>query len=117
MQERLPNQVNHDECAGKVVKSFVLNIDWSQMIVTFEDDTFAAFSAGIDGYEATPEIDADNFSLFDFGDKCLISAGVVSEEDLAKMRDDRQKSLDEIKKERERGLYEKLKEKYAPEAP
>ena len=114
----MKTEVKLTEAVGKTLAAVEFSESYcgGQAVLAFTDGTFATL--GIErGYESgDEEIVEEALSVFDFGDKKLVRAGIVSADELAAMRkarDDQQKAEQQARQEaRDRQELERLKKKF-----
>ena len=100
------------ESFGKVLEGYEFSITCGQAVITFTDGTFSTL--GIDtGYaDGCEEIEESSLELHDFGDDKLIKLNIITQDELDKIRKERNENLTYEHKQKERELYNKLKRKF-----
>jgi len=114
----MKTEVKLTEAAGKTLAAVEFSESYGsgQCVLSFSDGTFSTL--GVErGYEGgDEEVKEDTLSMFDFGDEKLISAGIVTADEMAAMReerDGRQRAEQQARQEaRDRQEFERLKRKF-----
>lgn len=105
-------EVTLTHAIGKTLEDVAYSTYSNQMVITFTDDTFATLGV-TRGYEVGEEqIDEDQLSLLDFGDRELLRVGILTSEELKKLRDDRTALLQADREARDKAEFERLKQKF-----
>lgn len=111
----MKTEVTLREAVGKVLTNVAFS-EWAnsgKCVLVFSDETFTTL--GIErGYEADDEeIREDKINLLEFGDEILVRVGIATREELATIRSERKKRMeDEIQArthERDLREFERLK--------
>ena len=100
------------QAIGKTIEAVKFAKYAQQGIMTFTDGTFATI--GIDhGYEAgDADLVDEQLMVLGFGDADLISLGILTAEELAAKRKERDDSVRQNQEDRERSEFERLKAKF-----
>lgn len=110
----MKTEVKLTESIGKTLAAVAFSESYckGQCVLAFTDGTFATL--GIDrGCERGEDwIMQEELSLFDFGDDELVRAGIVTAEEIATMRKDRDRKLAAERDARLRQEFERLKCKF-----
>lgn len=106
------------EAVGKTLAAVEFSESYcgGQCVLAFTDGTFATLGIAR-GYESgDEEITEDTLALFDFGDEKLVRAGIVTADELAAMREDRNRQqraeYEKQQEARDRQEFERLKRKF-----
>lgn len=114
----MKTEVKMTEAVGKTLAAVEFSEGYcgGQCVLAFTDGTFATL--GVErGYErGDEEITEDTLALFDFGDENLVRAGIVTADELAAMREDRNRQqragYERLQEARDRQEFERLKRKF-----
>lgn len=102
-------QVKIAEAAGKTIKACIPKWDNCELLLLFDDDTYA-FLEVQRGYDPGDEEIVDgSFNVLDFGEQALVEAGVLDANTAKDMRAEYEAKCDAAKRERDRQQYERLK--------
>lgn len=97
---------------GKTIDNIQIDDASGQMIIAFTDATYLGFRAVREYEDIAPSIESNYFSLGLFNEKSLIDSGIVSAEDLEKLKIDKRRENEVAQETRYRALYAWLKDKY-----
>jgi hypothetical protein len=114
----MKTEVKLTEAVGKTLAAVEFSDAYlaQQCVLAFADGTFATL--GVErGYESgDEEITEEPLNVFDFGDEKLVRAGIVTAEEMAAMREarDRQRRAEQehCQEARDRQEFERLKRKF-----
>lgn len=114
----MKTEVKLTQSIGKTLEAvaFSGNYVGGKCVLVFSDGTFATLGVNR-GYEAgDEEIEEIALPVFEFGDAELIRVGIVTVDELAQMRKDRddkaRSQIAEAEERRDRAEFERLKRKY-----
>ena len=114
----MKTEVKLTEAVGKTLAAVEFSDSWcgGQCVLAFTDSTFATLGVERGHESGDEEIKEDTLAVFDFGDEKLARAGIVTTDEMAAMRkdrDDQQRAEQQARQEaRDRMEFERLKRKF-----
>ena len=108
----MKQEITYTEAIGKTIEAIELSHTSGGMIIVFTDGTFTHFEVHHGYHDDAPEIMWSKLDLLDFGDDQLITAGVISQDELDQIRKQKSAKFKAKKEAYDRQEYERLKKKF-----
>lgn len=105
-------QVQIKDATGKTIKACVFKWDNGELLIAFQDDTYAILEVQR-GYDPGEEEICDGrLDVLRFGEDALVDAGLLDADKAKAMREQYEEECARANRERERQQYERLRRQF-----
>ena len=108
----MKQEISLSDAVGRVLEGWEFSYTTPQAILTFTDGTFTTLDICKEYERQDDTIGAGTLELLDFGDTQLVKCGIITQDELAAIRQKRDASDAKAQARAEREQYERLRCKF-----